>query len=89
MKYITVLVFLLTVSYVLSATIIKPKKIAPPAAKHPTYHSKIPNTLHQYANVEYPNVFEWGYRRGDPASHIRGQIFNQKGSHIKYIDILS
>ena len=36
--------------------------------------------LHQYTHVKYPQVFEWGYRRGDPLTHVRSQVFNQQGS---------
>ena len=83
--------FFIGISYVSSASLLnllKPQKIAPPAyrpSEHPikpTYKGKTPN-LHQYANVEYPDVFEWGYKRGKPGSHIRSQVFNQKGSTFK------
>ena len=33
---------------------------------------------YQYAHVQYPGVFEWGYNRGNPHHHTRTQFLKQK-----------
>jgi len=94
MKFVTsVFLFFLGITLVSSASILnqilRPLKAVAPAYRpsepepiKPTYNGKTPS-LHQYANVEYPDVFEWGYKRGKPGAHVRGQVFNQKGSTFK------
>lgn len=65
------------------ASVVAPLVVDPPETKtRPERENGVYglNQLHQYSNVKYPGVFEWGYRRGNPLNHIRSQIFNQKGA---------
>ena len=76
-----------------SSSIIRPSRIKPPASVYnpipldysaPQQNYKV-DSIHQYANVEAPGVFEWGYRKGVPKQHTRGQMFKQKGSTFKSV----
>ena len=37
----------------------------------------------QYANVAAPDVFEWGYRRGNDPEHFREEYLSQKAHSFK------
>merc|ERR1711953_286487 len=37
----------------------------------------------QYANVNAPNVFEWGYRRGNDPNHFREEYLSQNNHNFK------
>ena len=83
MKFVTRLfLFFIGISYVSSASLLnllKPQKIAAPAyrpSEKPIYKGKTPN-LHQYANVEYPNVFEWGYKRYGNSGYGKSRLRTQ------------
>ena len=37
----------------------------------------------QYTNVAAPDVFEWGYRRGNDPQHFREEYLSQKAHNFK------
>jgi len=37
----------------------------------------------QYTNVAAPDVFEWGYRRGNDPNHFREEYLSQKAHNFK------
>ena len=40
-------------------------------------------SLSQYTNVAAPDVFEWGYRRGNDPQHFREEYLSQKAHNFK------
>ena len=44
---------------------------------------KPPLIFFQYTNVAAPDVFEWGYRRGNDPQHFREEYLSQKAHNFK------
>lgn len=82
------IILVISLTFIDAASILAPKKVPAPIVVAPPKNKRqqngeyyIPTSgLHQYTHVKYPQVFEWGYRRGDPLTHVRSQVFNQQGS---------
>ena len=47
---------------------------------------KSPLIFLQYTNVAAPDVFEWGYRRGNDPQHFREEYLSQKAEKLRWGD---
>ena len=47
------------------------------------YASYLSYPLFKYTNVAAPDVFEWGYRRGNDPEHFREEYLSQKAESFK------
>ena len=76
MPLVAIIVFALTVAAAMAF---------PQVPKFPKHgqHGYDAKHYFQYANVNAPNVFEWGYRRGNDPNHFREEYLSQNNHNFK------